>query len=469
MSTKNTAEQAAPERVQKIIAQAGIASRREAETLIETGMVSINGKTAKLGDKAQLGVDAIKVNGKLIQNSETKVYYLFFKPRNVIAMVNEDEEGRQTIKDYLKGIRERVFTVGRMDYTGEGAILLTNDGAIAQKLNKSNDLIRRYHVKVDRHPTVDDLARLARGGRIEKVSMIPHHIRVVQEYNRNALIEVSFQGAGVTEIRKFFENKGFFPEKVTRVGIGHIKADKMKPGELKKIDATSVEALLTQPELAQRVINTIEKKSEGKKLSSDEATDKPMKKPFGKKREFAAFERAERANGPDSAGKLPSRRPPRGRPKPAERMARAEGRSYERAPRAQTFGRDDGMISTPRFKREGGGDRPMRPAYGRGAPREDRPAFGNRPPRSDRPSFGRGAPRGDRPAFGDRPPRGDRPSFARGDRPMRSDGPRNDRANFGDRGFSRGAPRSDRPSFGRGGPRGRPMGRTNGGFKPKFK
>jgi 23S rRNA pseudouridine2605 synthase len=245
------------ERLQKIIAMAGITSRRDAEDLISQGMVTVNGKTAKLGDKGILGKDAIKVNGKLLLSAPHKVYYLFYKPKNVIAMVNEDEEGRATIKDLTsKFIKERVFTVGRMDFTGEGAILLTNDGEMAQKILKSNEIIRRYHVKIDRHPTQEDVARLARGGRIEGRSMNPFHVRVVEAYTRNALVEISFEGMGAIDVRKYFENKGFFPERVARVGIGHLSADKMAPGASKRLDQSSVKALLAQPELAKKQIES---------------------------------------------------------------------------------------------------------------------------------------------------------------------------------------------------------------------
>jgi 23S rRNA pseudouridine2605 synthase len=244
-----------PDRVQKIIAQAGLASRRAAEEWISQGEVTINGKLAKLGDKATWGVDAIKVKGKLLQTPANQVYYLFYKPKHVIAMVNEDEEGRPTIKDLIqKKIKERVFTVGRMDYQGEGAILLTNDGELAQQILKSNQIIRRYHVKVDRLPTNEDLARLARGGRIENRSMTPTHVRVAKAYARNALVEISFEGMGSLDVRSYFENKGFFPERVARVGIGHLKAESLLPGTFKRLEKSSVEALLTQPELAQRQI-----------------------------------------------------------------------------------------------------------------------------------------------------------------------------------------------------------------------
>ena len=263
------------ERLQKLIAQAGITSRRDAEDLIRSGLVTVNGKTAKLGDKATLGVDAIKVKGKLIHVSTTKVYYLFYKPKNVIAMIAEDEEGRPTLKDFLKRIKERVFTTGRMDFTGEGAILLTNDGEMAQKLQKSTDIIRKYHVKVDRQPTQDELARLARGGRIEGRSMHPYHVRVVENYTRNALIEISFEGMGSIDIRQYFENKGFFPEKIARVGIGHISAERMQPGGIKKLNPSSVAALFTQPELTKKIIDrSIESKGVKRHVLQDDRSEK---------------------------------------------------------------------------------------------------------------------------------------------------------------------------------------------------
>jgi len=275
------------ERVQKIIAQAGIASRRDAEELIREGKVTVNGKTAKLGDKATLGVDSIKVRGKLIHSTEQKVYYIIYKPKNMIGMITEDEEGRPTLHEFTKRIKERVFTVGRMDFVGEGAILLTNDGEIAQKLQKSNDIIRRYHVKVDRHPTPVELEKLARGGRIEGQSMQPFHVRLVNNYTRNALIEISFEGMSALDIRKFFENKGFFPERVACVGIGHISAEKMAPGAIKKLEGSSVKALFTQPELTKKIIDRLMQKrahakdpeaEEKKSESSDSATEAAPKR-----------------------------------------------------------------------------------------------------------------------------------------------------------------------------------------------
>jgi len=252
------------ERLQKLIAQAGIASRRTAEEWIRDGLVTVNGKVASLGDKAEIGKYAIKVKGKLISAPSQRVYYLIYKPKHVIAMVSEDEEGRTTLKDLIPRIKERVFTVGRMDYAGEGAILLTNDGELTQQILKSKDIVRRYHVKIDRQPSQEDLARLARGSRIEGRSMQPYHVRVVENYTRNCLIEISFEGMGAIDVRKYFELKGFFPEKVARVAIGHISAESLQPGAYKRLEPSSVKALLAQPELAKKKIEKLVGSKEAK-------------------------------------------------------------------------------------------------------------------------------------------------------------------------------------------------------------
>lgn len=330
------------ERLQKIIAQVGVASRRDAEELIRDGLVTVNGKVAALGDKAVLGKDAIKVKGKLITAPATKAYYVIYKPKNVIAMIHEDEEGRPTLKDFLKRINERLFPIGRMDFTGEGAILLTNDGDLAQKISKSNEIIRRYHVKVDRTPSSEDLARLARGGRIESRSMTPYHVRLVESYTRNALVEISFEGMGALDVRKYFENKGFFPEKVARVGIGHISAEKLKPGETKRLERSSVEALLTQPDLAKRQISSLvgAKAKGGVKVVSEEILEKDAaKKRFGKQ---GLFEDSRAGSKPSPANRGAKRaekrtekrseKKPLGARKPGSATKSAPGKIQFRAP-----------------------------------------------------------------------------------------------------------------------------------------
>ena len=120
------------ERLQKIIAHAGFASRREAETMIREGRVTVNGRVVtELGTKANANRDHIKVDGKLITRAETHRYILLYKPKEVMSTVN-DPEGRKTAVALLKGVRERIYPVGRLDYQSEGLLLLTNDGDLAR-------------------------------------------------------------------------------------------------------------------------------------------------------------------------------------------------------------------------------------------------------------------------------------------------------------------------------------------------
>src|SRR5208283_4577904 len=152
------------ERLQKIIAAAGIASRRKAEELITAGLVSVNGQTAtELGTKADPEVDSIKVKGRLICAKEHPVYLLLNKPKGHVTTVT-DPEGRPTVLDLVHGIKARVYPIGRLDYLSEGLLLLTNDGALAQKLtHASSHVPKTYLVKVSGKPSDDDVAKLRTG------------------------------------------------------------------------------------------------------------------------------------------------------------------------------------------------------------------------------------------------------------------------------------------------------------------
>lgn len=137
------------ERLQKILSEYGIASRRKAEELIKEGRITVNGQIAHLGQKADPEKDYIKVDGKLLIKPEPKVYYAFYKPRKVITSLI-DPQGRPTIKDFIKGIKFRVYPVGRLDFDSEGLLLLTNDGELAYHvMHPSSEIEKTYLVKVD--------------------------------------------------------------------------------------------------------------------------------------------------------------------------------------------------------------------------------------------------------------------------------------------------------------------------------
>jgi len=135
-------------RIQKILSEMGIASRREAEEMILEGRITVNGRIAELGMKADPNRDHIKVDRKLLTKREPKVYLMFNKPRNIVTTL-KDPEGRPTVKDFLKDIRYRVYPVGRLDYDSEGLLLLTNDGDFANAImHPSKKIPKTYQVKV---------------------------------------------------------------------------------------------------------------------------------------------------------------------------------------------------------------------------------------------------------------------------------------------------------------------------------
>src|SRR5437773_1767599 len=156
------------ERLQKILAHAGVASRRKAEQLIETGHVSVNGKIVReLGSKADLDEDLIQVDGRTIREEQDKVYYVLYKPAGCVTTLS-DPEGRPTIRNYLEHIPERVYPVGRLDYDAEGALIVSNDGDLAHLLMHPRYGVRRtYLAKVHGVPTKEQIERLLKGVRLE--------------------------------------------------------------------------------------------------------------------------------------------------------------------------------------------------------------------------------------------------------------------------------------------------------------
>jgi 23S rRNA pseudouridine2605 synthase len=257
----------AKERLQKILAQAGVSSRRKAEELIRAGEVRVNGKLAQIGEQAEWGKDAIKVRGKLLIKPESLVYFAFHKPRGVISML-ADPQNRPHLGPYLSSIKSRVFPVGRLDFNSDGLILLTNDGEFAEKVQKKLDLPRVYSVKVKGHPTSEMLERIERGawiGEVKKRRVQPHSVRVTSYLAQKATVQVVLMGKGAFDIKALFEMRGFLVEKVTRTAIGHITLKNLLPGNLRLLRSSQAHALIDQPELGMRLIaQEAEKKPKGK-------------------------------------------------------------------------------------------------------------------------------------------------------------------------------------------------------------
>src|SRR5437588_5121235 len=178
------------ERLQKIIAAAGVASRRKAEELITSGRVAVNGQTVtELGTKADPEQDHIRVDGKLLQGPQQHVYILLNKPKGFVTTVS-DPEKRPTVMSLLRGVKARVYPVGRLDYASEGLLLLTNDGDLALKLMKAASHVpKTYMVKVSGRPTEEELNKLRAGVSIptddarRRVKTAPAKISVIRDAN----------------------------------------------------------------------------------------------------------------------------------------------------------------------------------------------------------------------------------------------------------------------------------------------
>lgn len=235
------------ERLQKIIAAAGIASRRQAEELITGGLVSVNGQTVtELGSKADPERDHIRVSGKLLHGPERLIYLLLNKPKGYVTTVH-DPEGRPTVMDLLHGVGARVYPVGRLDYSSEGLLLLTNDGDFAYRLMKAASHVpKTYLVKVAGTPAAEALARLRQGTSIpsdrgRRVQTAPAKVRVIRESN-NPWYEVTLIEGRNRQIRRMFEEIGHHVEKIKRVRYGPLQLD-VHPGEFRRLTAEEVAKL----------------------------------------------------------------------------------------------------------------------------------------------------------------------------------------------------------------------------------
>src|SRR5438046_2946484 len=220
----------ASERLQKIMAACAIASRRKTEEIIASGRVTLNGKVVvEQGTKADPGRDVICVDGKPLKSRERLLYFLLNKPQGYVTTVS-DPEGRPTVMEFLKKCPERVYPVGRLDYASEGLLLMTNDGALAQKLMKAGSHVpKTYRVKISGKPEEKAIVRLRAGvtiavedGRHVKTS--PAKIRLVED-GANPWYEMVLIEGRNRQIRRMFERVGHHVEKIKRVQLGPLVLD----------------------------------------------------------------------------------------------------------------------------------------------------------------------------------------------------------------------------------------------------
>jgi 23S rRNA pseudouridine2605 synthase len=234
------------ERLQKIIAAAGIASRRQAETLIESGRVTVNGQVVtRLGAKADLERDHVKVDGKLIHTPQQKTYILLNKPKGVISTV-DDPLGRVKVTDYVKH-KGKLFPVGRLDFSTEGIILLTNDGEFSRIVAGAGERFAKvYEVKVRGVPEAPLLQRLRNGQRLpDGTRLAPCKIRIMRE-DKHAWLEVTLTEGKNREIRKMFDAIGHSVTKLRRTRIGFFTDEGLPVGASRPLTPREIARVLTK-------------------------------------------------------------------------------------------------------------------------------------------------------------------------------------------------------------------------------
>ena len=444
---RDHAESASPataklERLQKILAKAGIASRRHAEELITGGRVQVNGKVVtELGSKADPAQDHIRVDGKLLQGSERHRYFMLNKPKGFVTTVS-DPEGRPTIMQFFAKMRERLYPVGRLDYMSEGLLLVTNDGELANKLTRAvSGVEKTYLVKVSGQPTEEELEQLREGISIDRgkpgsgrVHTAPAQIRrfrpgrggnerqAGRPTGANPWFEVTLVEGRNRELRKMFEEIGRHVEKIRRIGYGPLVLD-LEPGKFRELEPEEVENLRKAGDGKYHKPKSREPRQRSAAPQTGRHGETPRwdRRPTEGTKERGKFRR----EGGHSFGAERNRATKPGQFGSGNRSSegRFQERREDRPPRRDRGDRPFGESRERRGRFAGEQSRPHEGKFKHSDPRKSRPNFANAGDagvvQPERQRFGRG----DRKPFGQRKPfRRDVEDQPRFDRPRRDGG-----------------------------------------------
>ena len=237
------------ERLQRILSRAGIASRRKAEEWIRDGRVTVNGRVAEVGDKADLQSDAVKVDGRRLQPAPGQLHYLIYKPRGYMS-TRTDPEGRPTVFDLLPPkFRKSLVIAGRLDFNSEGLMILTADGDLAHRLaHPSFGSTKTYHVKVKGVPAEDAVAKLREGVVLDGKRTAPAKIRLLKgpksgKGESNSWWVVELREGRNRQIREMFFRAGNPVQRLIRVGIGRVSDRDLPVGSYRELSAPEIESL----------------------------------------------------------------------------------------------------------------------------------------------------------------------------------------------------------------------------------
>jgi len=236
-------------RLQKILSQAGVASRRSSEKLIVEGRVSVNGQTVReLGSKADPEADEIRVDGRRIKQTDKLRYLLLNKPAGYVT-TRSDPERRPTVLDLVSDVREYVYPVGRLDYDSEGLLILTNDGDLAATLmHPRHEVERTYEAVVLGVPDAHDVDRLERGVTLDSRKTSPAKVELVRDGSsgdRTSILRITIHEGRTRQVRRMCDAVGHPVRRLRRVRIGSLTDSKLKPGQYRELTAREVARLKT--------------------------------------------------------------------------------------------------------------------------------------------------------------------------------------------------------------------------------
>lgn len=229
------------ERLQKIISQAGICSRRNAENLITSGRITVNGDIVlELGTKADPEIDDIMLDGRPIKPATKSVYVLLYKPAGYVTTMN-DPQGRPIVTKLVDNIPERLFPVGRLDYNTEGLLLLTNDGEWANRLaHPRHEVDKEYHVRVRGTVTKDQLQHLATGVSLNEGKTAPAGVSVLSNSPSNTWLSITIHEGRYRQIRRMCTEVGLTVVRLKRVRYGSLTLENLKPGQWRLLSHSEV-------------------------------------------------------------------------------------------------------------------------------------------------------------------------------------------------------------------------------------
>ncbi len=231
-------------RIQKVLSEYGIASRRKAEEMIKSDLVKVNGEIAKIGDKIDLSRDKIFVAGRPLELNIKKYYLMLYKPRGFISTMS-DEFGRKCVASLVKDIPTRVYPVGRLDKDSEGLLLMTNDGDFSNKiLHPSKEIEKKYRVTVKPKITEDKLTKLSSITKIDDYKIEPAKINVLKAAEDRTVLEIIIKEGKNRQIRKMCEQADLEVARLKRTAIGDLKLGMLQPGKWRELFPQEIKKLL---------------------------------------------------------------------------------------------------------------------------------------------------------------------------------------------------------------------------------